>query len=248
MKKLFAVLLLFFQMNTFGYALDLELNHWYDFKGDLEGKPMQLSIFTLKGGKLIGSYCSFSNEPKVPLSGNISGNEIFLTESKNGKITAEFIGKIFTDDQDRMNLTRRNIITDKKSMFHSVLMSSNAGTAAKRYTHLLGSDQALESFIVTLKKAIANNDKIWITDHIFYPLKVRISEKSTLDIKNRNQLLLQYDKIFTLALKLKISSTFSFNLFNNYQGVMLGDGQIWVNNGVNGTEKNPGFQMISINP
>jgi hypothetical protein len=147
-----------------------------------------------------------------------------------------------------MNLTWRNIITDKKSIFNSVLMSSNSGTSAKRYTHLLGSDKALESFIVTIKKAIANNDKMWIADHLFYPVRVRISEKSTLAIKNKNQLLLQYDKIFTPAMKQKISSTFSFNLFSNYQGVMLGDGQLWVNNGLNGTEKNPGFQIISINP
>lgn len=248
MKKIIVVLLLFFQISNVAYSLDLELNHWYDFKGNLEGKPIQLSIFTLNGGKLIGSYCSFSNEPKVLLSGNVSGNDIYLTASQNGKITGELIGRIFTDDQDRMNLTWRNTITDKKSIFNSVLMSSNSGTSAKRYTQLLGSDQALESFIVTIKKAIANNDKIWMADHIFYPIKIRISEKSMLDIKNKNQLLLQYDKIFTPAMKQKISSTFSFNLFSNYQGVMLGDGQLWVNNGLKGTEKNPGFQIISINP
>ena len=105
MKKIFLVAYLFVQASVFSFSLDLELNQWYDFTGKLGDKSIKLSFYTLKAGKLIGSYCSTANEPKVLLFGNVKGNEIYLTASLNGKITDELIGKIFTDDQDRLEVS-----------------------------------------------------------------------------------------------------------------------------------------------
>jgi hypothetical protein len=84
--------------------------------------------------------------------------------------------------------------------------------------------------------------------NLFYPLRVRISEKSSIQLKNKNEFLLQYDKIFTTAFKSALNNTFSHNLFNNYQGIMIGDGKLWMNNAVNASEAKPMFQIISINP
>jgi hypothetical protein len=248
MKKIFLIAYLLIQASVLSFSLDLESNHWYDFKGKLGSKSIQLSFYTLPSGRLIGSYCSFSNEAKVALSGTVKGNEIFLIASINGKITSELSGKIFTDDQDRLEGTWRINATNEKMMFKSSLISVTAGTFEKRYTDLVGSDAALEGFVVMLKSALVKNDKSWLGDRIFYPLKVRVSEKSSIIVKNKSQFLLMYDKIFTPALKEKISMTFSYNLFNNYQGVMIGDGQLWINNALNGTEAKPQFQIIAINP
>lgn len=248
MKKIFLVAYLLVQSSVFSFSLDLELNQWYDFTGKLGDKSIKLSFYTLKAGKLIGSYCSTANEPKVLLSGNVKGNEIYLTASLNGKITDELIGKIFTDDQDRLEVSWQKMPRGVKSIFKSVLLSVTAGTESKRYSHIVGSDSAVEEFVSDAKKAISKGDKIWLAANLFYPLKVRISEKSSVVLKNKNQFLLQYDKIFTTAFKSKLNNTFSHNLFNNYQGVMIGDGEIWINNTLNASEAKPIFQIFAINP
>jgi len=248
MKKIFLVAYLLVQASVFSFSLDLELNQWYDFTGKLNDKSIKLSFYTLKAGKLIGSYCSTANEPKVLLSGNVRGNEIYLTATLNGKITSELIGKIFTDDMDRLEVTWRKVPGDLKSDFKSVLLSVTSGTEGKRYAHVLGSDAAVEQFVSDVKKAVLKGDKIWLAANLFYPLKVRISEKFNLNLKNKNQFLLQYDKIFTADFKSALSETFSHNHFNNYQGVMIGDGEIWINNALNATEAKPMFQIITLNP
>jgi hypothetical protein len=248
MKKIFLVAYLLVQSSVFSFSLDLELNQWYDFTGKLDNKSIQLSFYTLKSGKLIGSFCSITNEPKVLLSGNVKGNEIYLTASLNGKITDELTGKIFTDDQDRLEVSWRKMPGGVKSIYKAVLSSVTAGTEGKRYSHIVGSDAAVEEFVSDAKKAISKGDKIWLAANLFYPLKVRISEKSSVVLKNKNQFLLQYDKIFTTAFKSALNNTFSHNLFNNYQGIMIGDGKLWMNNAVNASEAKPMFQIISINP
>jgi hypothetical protein len=178
----------------------------------------------------------------------VRGNEIYLTASLNGKITDELIGKIFTDDQDRLELNWRKIPSDKKSIYKAVLLSVTAGTADKRYSHIVGSDAAVEEFVSDVKKAVAKGDKIWLANNLFYPLKVRISEKLALNLKSKNQFLLQFDKIFTADFKSAVSKTYSHNHFNNYQGVMIGNGEIWINNTLNASEAKPIFQIIAINP
>ena len=248
MKKIFLVAYLLVQSSVLSFSLDLELNQWYDFTGKMDDKSIQLSFYTLKSGKLIGSFCSLTNEPKVLLSGNVRGNEIYLTASLNGKITDELIGKIFTDDQDRLELDWRKISSDKKSIYKAVLSSVTSGTESKRYSHVLGSDAAVEQFVANVRKAISQGDKIWLAANLFYPLNVRISEKLVLNLKNKNQFLSQYDKIFTADFKAVLGKTFSHNHFNNYQGVMIGDGEIWINNTLNASEAKPIFQIIAINP
>jgi hypothetical protein len=248
MKKIFLIAYLLIQASVFSFSLDLELNQWYDFTGKLDNKSIQLSFYTLKSGKLIGSFCSITNEPKVLLSGNVKGNEIYLAASLNGKITDELTGKIFTDDQDRLEVSWRKMPGGVKSIYKAVLSSVTAGTEVKRYSHIVGSDAAVEEFVSDAKKAISKGDKIWLAANLFYPLKVRISEKSSVVLKNKNQFLLQYDKIFTTGFKSALNNTFSHNLFNNYQGVMIGDGKLWINNTLNASEAKPIFQIIAINP
>ena len=248
MKKIFLIAYLFVQANVFSFSLDLELNHWYDYKGKLNDKSIKLSFYTLKDGKVVGSYCSITNEPKVLLSGNLKGNEIYLTASLNGKITDELTGKIFTDDMDRLEVSWRKMPNGEKSIFKSVLLSVTTGTSAKRYAHVLGSDAAVEQFVANVRKAISQGDKIWLAANLFCPLNVRVSEKLVLNLKSKNQFLLQYDKIFTTEFKSALSKTFSHNHFDNYQGVMIGDGEIWINNALNASEVKPQFQIIAINP
>ncbi|MFN6064689.1 MAG: hypothetical protein ACK49K_15550, partial [Bacteroidota bacterium] len=161
MKKIFLVAYLLVQTSVFSFSLDLELNQWYDFTGKMDDKSIKLSFYTLKAGKLIGSYCSIANEPKVLLSGNVKGNEIYLTASLNGKTTDELIGKIFTDDQDRLEVSWQKMPGGVKSIYKSVLSSVTSGTEAKRYSHVLGSDAAVEQFVANVKKAVAKGDKIW---------------------------------------------------------------------------------------
>jgi hypothetical protein len=97
-----------------------------------------------------------------------------------------------------------------------------------------------------VKTSILNSDKEWIANHINYPLKTTLFKGKAITIKNKKQLIDNFDQIFHQEFKDKIKSLCVCNMFNNYQGVMLGDGQIWINNRPNSTDDTFNYIITAI--
>ncbi|EHS55851.1 hypothetical protein P4H71_14510 [Paenibacillus kribbensis] len=94
-----------------------------------------------------------------------------------------------------------------------------------------------------LQKAVADNDKEKVANYIFYPLRVNDSEKS-LTIPNKKDFIEKYDQIFTDAIREALVNQKTDDLFVNYQGVMVGSGELWLRRGM----ENPKlFGVFSIN-
>lgn len=223
MKKICSILYLLFQTYIFSFALDLELNKWHDFSGNLGNKSFQISFFVLESGNLMGNYCLTSDENKVKFKGKFKGNEITLFVYDGINIVHRITGKIFTDTQDRFEGTWENLLKKDKLIFKTSLLSINSGNADKRYENLMGSDVDAENFVKKVKMAISQNDKNWLGDHIFYPLTTLISGTKPTVIKNKAQFLVQFEKI---------KNTCSCNMFNNT---------------TNSSEKKADFRIIAIN-
>ncbi|MDQ0496837.1 hypothetical protein [Paenibacillus brasilensis] len=94
-----------------------------------------------------------------------------------------------------------------------------------------------------LQKAVADNDKEKVANYIFYPLRVNDSEKS-LTIPNKKDFIAKYDQIFTDAIREALVNQKTDDLFVNYQGVMVGSGELWLRRD---TDNPKLFGVFSIN-
>ncbi|SEN79975.1 hypothetical protein [Paenibacillus sp. OV219] len=78
----------------------------------------------------------------------------------------------------------------------------------------------------TVKDAIASGDQAEVASHILYPLRVN-SKSGTELYQTRADFVQHYDEIITEPVKKAIANQSVDQLFVNYQGVMVGNGDIW---------------------
>jgi len=79
-------------------------------------------------------------------------------------------------------------------------------------------------FAKVVKQAVKNKDIVSFSNYIKYPVSIEIDSKEVI-IKNKESFIaLDTDKIFTDDF---IESVCSDNIFINYRGFMLGNGEIW---------------------
>ena len=92
---------------------------------------------------------------------------------------------------------------------------------------------ALKIFIKDLQYMVANDNKEEISKLIRYPLN------ST--IKTKSDFLADYNKIITPKIKAALAKANLKQLFRNYKGVMIGNGEVWI------AQEGKDFKIIAIN-
>lgn len=226
MKKTYLLFILIILSISWAQALEIESNRWVDFTGKLGNSDVQLSIYRFSNGTLKGNYCYKKFEKKIPLSGKINGDKIELTEMINGKVNGVITGKVFTNDKDRFEGTWTSSDKIKSYNLKLTLGSIVSGSYSHRYRSTT-TDSEVEGFMKNVKNAILKNDRQWVISHIKYPINVTLNQKRRA-IKNQNQMSVNFSQIFHADFKKKIKEECICNMFTNYQGIMLGDGQIWI--------------------
>lgn len=247
MKKNIILTFLLFTLSTLCHAFNIETNTWTDFEGTLGKGRIQLSLYRLNNGQLKGNYCYKKYESKIQLTGQITGEKIVITEFLNGKPNGRFEGKVFTNKLDKFEGTWTDNSNTKSIEFKLTLKSTSVSDLSHRYSDFYGTDDDVEKFMKYVKTSILNGDKEWIANHINYPLKTTLFKDKAITIKNKKQLIDNFDQIFHQEFKDKIKSLCVCNMFNNYQGVMLGNGQIWINNRPNSTDNKFDYTIAAIN-
>lgn len=91
---------------------------------------------------------------------------------------------------------------------------------------LFGDHARYRSFFDTLKKAVADGDKAAVAAMVDYPFQARIGGKSR-KIRDAAHFIADYDQIITAKVKHALAAQTYETLFANWQGVMIGDGEIW---------------------
>ncbi|WP_309086622.1 hypothetical protein [Chelativorans sp.] len=91
---------------------------------------------------------------------------------------------------------------------------------------LFGEHAPYQAFFDKLKKAVAENDKQSVASMVDYPFKARINGKAV-TIRDAAHFTADYDRVFTAKVKEAVSKQTYANLFANWQGVMVGDGEVW---------------------
>ena len=91
------------------------------------------------------------------------------------------------------------------------------------------SKEQLFSFVSTLKKAIAAKDIQNISKTIIFPLRVNTHNSKSYQVKNEREFNNLFSKIFTPAVINAIQIQNPNDLFCRDQGVMIGQGEVWIN-------------------
>jgi hypothetical protein len=98
------------------------------------------------------------------------------------------------------------------------------------------------SFLARLKAAVEANKKADVASMVMFPLRWNVQGHRT-TIASRAAFVRKYDQIINANVKSKISDEKSSRcLFANYQGFMIGDGEVWIR------ETSPGvLKIVTVN-
>ena len=94
-------------------------------------------------------------------------------------------------------------------------------------------EQALETFLPTLKKHIRNNDADAISKMLIYPIRVSCPAIGDIWLENRQEFLKYYPQIFTEAVKIEMLKLQNKDILCIYQGLMINRG-MWIHLGNDG--------------
>ena len=111
---------------------------------------------------------------------------------------------------------------------------------------LLPSDQI---YFRQIQKAVSANDVKWLSRALGgYPFTVNLPS-GCIKLKNEEDLKENFAAIFNIKLKEEIRSQSQDSLFKNWQGTMIGNGEIWFSEvgETNGNKTVWSYQIIGIN-
>jgi hypothetical protein len=91
-----------------------------------------------------------------------------------------------------------------------------------------GEHTKYEAVILSFQKAVAAHDSAAVAKLVSYPISVSIKGQKT-TVSNAKGFVANYDAIITPDIVATVKNQKYEDLFVNYQGVMFGRGQIWVN-------------------
>lgn len=221
---------------------------YYDYEGKINTNvPIKMSIYPL-GKDIVGTYYYQKDKTEIRLQGKSDGKSIILDEyDELGKKIGTFQGSMCTIDK----IEGTWINSDNKISYPFVLSLESIifeVEYGKRYSNVVDnkSDQDVENFVNKIQNYIVNDNKIQLAEEIKYPINVKTNGEVT-QIKDKDNLIKNYDKIFTLDFKEVISNSPTKNLFVNSQGIMFSDiGNIWIND-VENPDGNSKLMIIAIN-
>ncbi|KKX30277.1 hypothetical protein [Rhizobium sp. LC145] len=124
-------------------------------------------------------------------------------------------------------------------------MAQTAADTDKSLDSLFGDHKPYADFLAKLQKAVASDDKETVANMVDYPFQARIAGKAV-KIKDARHFVADYDKVVTAKVKASIAKQTYPTLFANWQGVMIGDGEVWFSE-VGKDEKHMAVKIIAIN-
>jgi hypothetical protein len=92
------------------------------------------------------------------------------------------------------------------------------------------------AFLASLKAAVKAQDKRKVAAMVRYPVLINMA-KGHRQIRTDAQFVAEYDRLFTTALRKVIEEQRPECLFANWQGIMIGDGEVWFEEQANGSMK-----------
>lgn len=212
---------------------------YHDYEGTInQNMPIQLSIYPL-GNEIIGSYFYEGVRIEIQLKGTVDGQKITLNEyDSNGKNTGVFEGSATT--VDIIEGTWSDPEGKMKYPFRLDLQQCIYAEYGKRYQAAgVLNEEEVESFAELIQKYISNDEKEKMAALVYYPVNVYTHDDNsllkTVEIKNREEFIRNYDAIIHPEFKKTIGDASTKYMFANWQGIMFGEGfkNMWINHSIN---------------
>ncbi|MFD1887787.1 hypothetical protein [Paenibacillus wenxiniae] len=90
----------------------------------------------------------------------------------------------------------------------------------------ISSANAFHQFFFNFQQAVMKGNKAAVASRVHYPLNVNANGK-TYTIKNAKSFIAKYDFIMTPEVKRTLAYAIEEDLFVNWKGVMVGNGELW---------------------
>ena len=220
---------------------------YYEYIGTINNNiPIRMSIYPLEKD-IVGTYYYENHRNVMNLKGKAGEKNIILYEyDETGKNTGIFQGTMSTVEK----IEGTWISADNKISYPFELSYVGGVPGAeygKKYTMFVNkSDQDIENFVSKIQSYIVNNKKEQLAEEIRYPINVNI-DNNVINIQNKDDLIKNYDKIFTVDYKQAISKARTRDLDATYQGIMVGNGLIWINDKTLAGYESSKLMIIAIN-
>jgi hypothetical protein len=112
--------------------------------------------------------------------------------------------------------------------------SKCGGSSVEDFSPSLG--PKARAFLAGLTTAVRAGDKQKISTMVQYPLNVNVGKGHRL-VRSSSEFVQDYDRLFTAVVVKAIEKQVPECLFANWQGVMIGHGEIWFEEQKNGSMK-----------
>ncbi len=143
------------------------------------------------------------------------------------------------DNKSDLDISKDDvIISDRTSTENS---NSDPYKDNRYYVGGIDNPVKFEELFNEVKKLVSEDDKVKVSEYIIYPLRVN-RDKSSTQIKTPDEFIKNYDNIFTKEVKEALLNQKVKDTFVNYQGVMVGNGEIWF-----GATTSSKYGIIAIN-
>jgi hypothetical protein len=222
------------QMPTVYVGLDQGL---MEYQGTLGQSKIGLTLVIDKASAPHGSYFYFKHLKDIPLDGRFIEDGFVLDEhDASRKVNGAFHLTLSTEGarhiKGPLTLSNTMVLT---GLWHSadgqrelpvrlVQVTWTDGSEDHRYGPF-GNNAEVERKVQGLLSAIERGDKQAASTFVSYPL--RVTDRN-LVIRNAQQFLEEYDRIFTPDRVRCLEQFPAHNMFMNYQGIMFGNGgELW---------------------
>lgn len=207
---------------------------YHDYKGrSSEGIDFLITIYP-RGKSFAGSILIEGSKDKVKITGKINRDEMKLYYKGESDNNIEFFrGTMKTIDAVSGEINLSKFLggnEDIEEVVELSLRSIITGEYGKRYAAIgAEEEEEIEDYASEIYQYIINSDKQGVAAQIKFPIDVHINSESRTRIYNAEEFIKEYDNIINPEFKSIMERAFTRNMFTNYQGVMLGDGQknIW---------------------
>ena len=92
----------------------------------------------------------------------------------------------------------------------------------------LGAPDVYEEAFDAIQQAVVDNDAARLAQWVSFPITVKMGDKQ-ITLKDADDFVAAYPKLFTDGIKNAVINQKFEDIFVNYQGLMFGNGQIWMN-------------------
>ncbi|MFZ3121564.1 MAG: hypothetical protein WA159_24970 [Variovorax sp.] len=127
----------------------------------------------------------------------------------------------------RLSRLRREARAIAAALLGTLCVCTSHAQSPDRFANAGTSEAAAHHFLESLQEAVARDDRQAVAALFSCPCTVWDGRRSV-KLKRASDVPSHYDALFTPELKKMIAAARPADLFSNWQGVMLGDGRMWL--------------------